>query len=68
MIVRLYGKAKVIHKNDPEWEDLYAVFSPIPGARQIFDLAVDLVQTSCGMSIPLFECFGKTKFSQDVLM
>ncbi len=55
MILRLYGKAKVVHQNDSEWEGLYSLFKPIPGARQIFDLSVDLVQTSCGMAVPFFD-------------
>lgn len=55
LILRLYGKAKVIHINDPEWQTLFSLFEPIPGARQIFDLTVDLVQTSCGMGVPFFE-------------
>jgi pyridoxamine 5'-phosphate oxidase-like protein len=55
MILRLYGKANVIHKNDAEWNELYSLFNPIPGARQVFDLTVDLVQTSCGMAVPLFD-------------
>jgi len=54
-ILRLYGNAKVIHKNDPEWNELRTLFNPIPGARQIFDLTVDLVQRSCGMAVPYFD-------------
>lgn len=55
MILRLYGKAKVIHQHDAEWDDLYSLFNPIPGARQVFDLTVELVQTSCGMAVPFFD-------------
>lgn len=55
VILRLYGNARVIHHNELEWEDLFKLFDPIPGARQIFDLSVDLVQTSCGMAIPNFD-------------
>lgn len=55
MILRLYGKAKVVHKNDSEWSGLFSLFQPLPGARQIFDLTVDLVQTSCGMAVPFFD-------------
>jgi len=55
MILRLYGKAKVIHTNDPEWQSLISLFEPIAGARQIFDLTVELVQTSCGMAVPFFD-------------
>ena len=52
LILRLYGQARAIHQNDPEWSALYAHFTPLPGARQIFDLAIDLVQTSCGFAVP----------------
>lgn len=55
MILRLYGNAKVIHRNDPEWNTLLTHFDVIPGTRQIFDLKVDLVQTSCGMAVPFFD-------------
>ncbi len=55
MILRLYGAAKAVHRNDPEWDELFSLFRPIPGARQIFDLVVDLVQTSCGMAVPCFD-------------
>lgn len=55
MILRLYGNAKVIHPKDAEWNELYSHFNPLPGARQIFDLEVDLVQTSCGMGTPYFD-------------
>lgn len=55
MTLRLYGNAKVIHKNDGEWEGLYSLFNNSPGARQIFDVTVDLVQSSCGMGTPFFD-------------
>ncbi|HQT25122.1 MAG TPA: pyridoxamine 5'-phosphate oxidase family protein, partial [Burkholderiales bacterium] len=54
LILRLYGKACVIHRNDEEWEECYSLFNPLPGARQIFDLSVEMVQTSCGMGVPFF--------------
>ncbi len=53
-ILRLYGQARVIHKNDAQWDELSSHFTLLPGARQIFDLSVDLVQNSCGMSVPLY--------------
>lgn len=59
LILRLYGKARVIHLKDPEWNELYALFDPLPGARQIFDLTVDLVQTSCGMAVPYYQYVGE---------
>jgi hypothetical protein len=57
-ILRLYGTAKAVHKNDAEWPELYRQFKPLPGARQIFDMQVDLVQTSCGMAVPLYSFEG----------
>lgn len=59
MILRLYGNTRVIHKNDPEWKKNITLFGSLPGARQIFDLTVDLVQTSCGMGVPLYEYAGQ---------
>jgi len=55
MILRLYGQATVIHQNDAAWQELYSRFDPVAGVRQIFQLSVDLVQTSCGMAVPFFD-------------
>lgn len=65
MILRLYGTARVIHKNDAEWSAFYTKFKPLPGARQIFDLTIDLVQTSCGMAVPYFEYEGERELLTD---
>ncbi len=54
LILRLYGTAKVVHGYDTQWNELFSLFRPLPGARQIFDLTIDLVQTSCGMAVPYF--------------
>jgi len=54
MILRLFGTARVIHKDDDEWQELFGHFNPLPGARQIFDLSIDLVLTSCGMAVPYY--------------
>ncbi|RTZ92610.1 MAG: pyridoxamine 5'-phosphate oxidase family protein [Deltaproteobacteria bacterium] len=65
MILRLYGRAKVVHMRDPEWDDLFDLFRPFPGARQIFDLHVDLVQASCGMGVPLFTYAGEREMLRE---
>jgi hypothetical protein len=59
LTLRLYGQARVIHQQDDDWSKLYDVFPPLAGARQIFDLSVDLVQTSCGMATPFFAYQGE---------
>lgn len=59
LILRAYGQARVIHPKDSDWSLLYPRFNPLPGARQIFDLDIELVQTSCGMGVPLFDFVGQ---------
>jgi hypothetical protein len=59
MILRLYGQARVIHPRDEEWSEWRPRFDDLPGARQIFILDIELVQTSCGMAVPLFDFKGQ---------
>jgi hypothetical protein len=54
-ILRLYGSAKVFHSRDREWPEKLAYFPKLAGSRQVFEMDVDLVQTSCGFGVPLFE-------------
>lgn len=65
LIVRLYGTATAIHKKDKQWQSYYSLFRPLAGARQIFLMDVDLVQTSCGMSTPFFKFDGERKLLVD---
>jgi len=58
-ILRLYGKGKEIKEGDASWNDLITLFPETPGTRQIFDIAIESAQTSCGMSIPFFEYKGE---------
>ena len=55
MILRAYGKASLIHPRDEAWLDLISLFPPRHGSRQLIDLAVDFVLTSCGFGVPLYE-------------
>ena len=59
MILRLYGQAQVVYPRHTRWNELTAKFPDLPGTRQIFELDIDLVQTSCGMSIPFFDYVGE---------
>ncbi len=54
MILRLYGRAIIIKPNDKKWQEAYKLFDDNIGARQIFAIDIDLVQTSCGFGVPLF--------------
>lgn len=55
LILRVYGSAKAVYPGDPEWEALKNEFPEMAGARQIFDVAIESVQTSCGYAVPLYE-------------
>ncbi len=52
LILRVYGSARVVYPRDPGWAELYAEFPDYAGARNIFDLRIDLVTTSCGTGVP----------------
>jgi hypothetical protein len=65
VILRAYGTARTIHPRDAEWAELYALFPDTPGARQIYDVTVDLVQTSCGFAVPFFEHTGPREVLRD---
>ncbi len=55
VILRAYGTATTIHPGEANWEALDGMFPPDLGARQVFDMAVDLVQTSCGYAVPFMD-------------
>lgn len=53
LIVRVYGQARVLHPRDADWSAFVDLFPKQAGSRQIFDLQIDLVQTSCGTGVPV---------------
>ncbi|MEL6619817.1 MAG: pyridoxamine 5'-phosphate oxidase family protein [Pseudomonadota bacterium] len=59
MILRAYGTAHTLHPRDDGFADLNALFPPSDGARQIYDVAVELVQSSCGYAVPFFDYVGE---------
>ncbi len=59
MILRLYGSGRVVHRKEAGWDELSELFPVKPGARQFFDISVDLVQTSCGFQVPFYEYRGE---------
>jgi hypothetical protein len=62
MILRLYGRGRILPRRSPEYTSLlhshYNGTEP-PGARQMVFLAVDSVQTSCGMNVPFYDYVGE---------
>ncbi|WP_299148713.1 pyridoxamine 5'-phosphate oxidase family protein [uncultured Tateyamaria sp.] len=59
MVLRTYGSAHTLHPRDAEFADLNTHFPPSHGARQIYDLSIDLVQTSCGYAVPFMDYAGE---------
>ena len=59
LILRAYGTARTIHPRDPQWATLIGHFDTDFAARQIFDLRVEMVQTSCGYGVPFYEYEGE---------
>ena len=55
LILRLYGEGRALRAGSAAFAARAAAFDLLPGARQIVELRVDLVQTSCGFGVPLFE-------------
>jgi len=58
MILRLYGRGRAFRHDSAEYEKIlihhYDSQEP-SGARQVILLDIDLVQTSCGFGVPLFD-------------
>lgn len=59
MILRVYGDASIVHPRDGAWDELAALFPPMPGARQFLDVNVNFVLTSCGFGVPLYDFVGE---------
>ncbi|MCP5267339.1 MAG: pyridoxamine 5'-phosphate oxidase family protein [Burkholderiaceae bacterium] len=55
LIMRLFGRAEAIHPGDAQWPALAGEFGAPLGARQVFRLRIDTVQTSCGFGVPLMQ-------------
>ncbi|MFK7879140.1 pyridoxamine 5'-phosphate oxidase family protein [Roseobacter sp.] len=55
MILRTYGTARTLHPRDGDFAELNALFQTSNGARQIYDLSINMVQTSCGYAVPFMD-------------
>lgn len=58
-ILRLYGKGFVVLPSTEEWSLYSPYFRIYPSTRQIIVANVDLVQTSCGFGVPLYDYTGE---------
>jgi hypothetical protein len=55
LILRIYGHERAVLPQDSDWAGLAPHFRLLPGTRQIFDIAVESVQTSCGWGVPFMQ-------------
>lgn len=55
LILRLYGQAKIYHHRDAEFSTYIDLFDENAGTRQIIEMEVALVQTSCGYAVPFLD-------------
>jgi hypothetical protein len=55
LILRLYGKGRVIRPRDRDWETFYELFPSFPGERQIIVMEIESAQTSCGYGVPIYD-------------
>jgi hypothetical protein len=53
LILRIYGRGQPVLPWERGWDELAGHFTLLPGTRQIFDIAVESVQTSCGWGVPV---------------
>lgn len=58
-ILRLYGRGYTVLPGDAEWDDLSAHFKLVLSTRQIIVADIDMVQTSCGFSVPYYSYEGE---------
>ncbi|WOF74685.1 pyridoxamine 5'-phosphate oxidase family protein [Parvibaculaceae bacterium PLY_AMNH_Bact1] len=64
-ILRVYGEAETIHPRDPAWEACEKLIPVETGSRQYYRMKIDLVQTSCGYAVPLYEYEGERDVLRD---
>lgn len=55
LILRIYGRGSAVLPQDEGFDALAANFPRLAGVRQVFVIAVDSVQTSCGWGVPLMK-------------
>ncbi len=65
MILRLYGAADVVHPRDDAWQEIASLLPEALGIRQFFRLRVELVQTSCGFGVPLYDYVEDRELMKD---
>lgn len=58
LIVRLYGRGRVVHRQDAAFADIHRHFPAQLGERQIVVLDIESIMATCGFAVPLYEYKG----------
>jgi len=64
-ILRLYGKGRTVLPGTKEWDSYAPHFEVYPNTRQIIVGDIDLVGTSCGYGVPLYDYQGERQIMFD---
>lgn len=64
-ILRLFGKGHTVLPGSEDWEQYAPLFQLYPNTRQIIVADIDLVSTSCGYGVPLYEYTGERQIMFD---
>jgi Pyridoxamine 5'-phosphate oxidase len=59
LILRLYGRGRVVEPGDLDWDRLIADFPEYPGIRSVVVMDVERIADSCGFAVPLYEYKGE---------
>jgi hypothetical protein len=60
LIFRIYGRGRSVQPSDADWTQLRPLFgTTLPGERQLIDVEIESIQTSCGFGVPFFTYTGE---------
>ncbi|HVR99588.1 MAG TPA: pyridoxamine 5'-phosphate oxidase family protein [Thermoanaerobaculia bacterium] len=54
-IVRLHGTGEPVPVGAPGWDELSALFPPLPGARAVIRASLTRIGDSCGFAVPRYQ-------------
>ena len=64
LILRLYGRGRVVERGDAAWKELVAGFPRQPGERSVVILEIARIADSCGFAVPVYEyCRERTQLT-----
>lgn len=58
-ILRLYGRARAIEREDPEWPQYSSLFPTYTSARTVVVIELERIADSCGYGVPKYDYLGE---------